>query len=315
MQMPRWKEDKIYMSLFLLSVILLFFSDITIFSYGYLSRALMFASSALLASFFIYAVVFLAYGGKHRHTILLASFTALAASMALSYAILYALGYNFLSVGGFMVDYPFVFFLTIALVLFISLGRYVGTIRVSDRTKLVAALLVVAIIAVLMWYFYFSGKLISSSVPDDEEFLALHAIQSLLSGQNPYAMNVSALELYDYLHVNGSVGLPTLTTYNRVVGFMDYPSLYFLSLVPFYMLANPSVYSYSHVYMLYSYAVFMLAFLVALVYAVEKDYIKRPNYWLIVFAAMFMLYISSVVDFIMFAALLFAYKYIDNKYA
>ena len=313
--MPRWKEDRKYMFLFLLSVILLFFSDITIFSYGYLSRTLMVASSVLLLMFFAYAITFLAYGGRYRHTILWASFAALIAAMLLSYAVLYAIGYNFLSIISLTADYPFVFFLTIVLVLFVSLGRYAGTLKASNRAKLVVALLIVAIIAVLMWYFYFSGKLISSSIPDDEEFLALHAVQSLFSGTNPYAMNVSALELHDYLHVNNSVGLPTLTTYNKVVGFMDYPILYFVPIAPFYMLANPSVYSYSHIYMLYSYAVFMLAFIVALVYAVGKDYVKRPNYWLIIFAAMFMLYISSVIDFIMFAVLLFAYKYIDNKYA
>ncbi|MEM3019888.1 MAG: hypothetical protein QW194_00995 [Candidatus Micrarchaeaceae archaeon] len=315
MQMPQWRENRIYMLMFMTSIVLLLFSDVSIFTYGYLSEQLMAASSALLASFFVFAIAFLAYGGAYRRIVLTASFVAMVVGMAASYAILYGIGYNFLSIAGLMLDYPFAFFLTIVLLLFISIGRYAGTFKMSRRAKMAIALSIVVIIAVLMWYFYFSGKLISSSVPDDEEFLALHAVQSLISGHNPYAMNVSALELYEYLHINGSVGMPTLTTYNRVVGFMDYPDLYFLSLAPFYMLAKPSVYSYSHIYMLYSYALFMLIFIVALVYAIEKDYTRRPNYWIIVFAAMFMLYISSVVDFLMFAMLLFAYKYIDNKYA
>ncbi len=315
MQIPCWKDGKAYMFLFMLSVILLFVSDLSIFSYGYLSTKLMFISSVLLIAFFTYAIAFIAYGGAYRRYILLASFAAMVVAIAASYAVLYSLGYNFLSIGSLFVDYPIIFFIIILLMLFVSLGRYLGTIRSPRRTKLIAALAIIIILSALMWYFYFSGRLINSSIPDDEEFLALHAVQSLVAGHNPYAMNVSGLELYEYLHVNNSVGLPTLTTYNTVVGLMDYPDLYFLSLAPFYLLAKPSVYSYSHVYMLYSYAIFMLIFLVALVYAIEKDYIKRPNYWIIVFAAMFMLYISSVVDFLMFAALLAAYKYIDSKYA
>jgi hypothetical protein len=315
MQMPYIHRGRVYTFLFLLSVILLLFSDVSIFSYGYLSSPLMVTSSVLLASFFAFAITFLAYSGRGKDIILAASFAVLVSSMLASYAVLYLLGYNFISIAGLMVSYPFALFLTIALVLFISLGRRIGMIKVSNKTKMLAGLAIIAIIVVLMWYFYFSGKLINSSVPDDEEFLALHAVQSLLSGSNPYAMNVSALELYDYLHVNNSVDLPTLTTYNKVVGFMDYPDLYFLFLAPFYALASPSIYAYSHVYMLYSYAIFMLAFLVALVYAIDKNYIKSPNYWIIIFAAMFMIYLSSVVDFLMFAVLLFAYRYIDNKYA
>ncbi|MGC8537379.1 MAG: hypothetical protein ACP5MZ_00115 [Candidatus Micrarchaeia archaeon] len=315
MQLPKWNENRAYIIMFLVSVILLLFSDISIFTYGYLSKGLMAASSLILASFFTFAIAFILYGGRYRKAVLITSFLLIIAGVAASYAILYSIGYNFLSIMGLMVDYPFAFFLTITLVLFISIGRYSGTLKISRRAKLAIALSLVIVIAVLMWYFYFSGSLINSSVPDDEEFLALNAVHSLIVGPNPYAMNVSALELYDFLHINNSVGLPTLTTYNRVVGFMDYPDLYFLSLVPFYMLAKPSIYSYSHIYMLYSYAVFMLAFLVAFVYALDRDYVKRPNYWVMVFAALFMLYISSVVDFLMFAVLLFAYKYIDNKYA
>jgi hypothetical protein len=315
MQMPQWKESRVYMLMFLLSIILLLFSDISIFAYGYLSEQLMAASSVLLASFFVFAIAFLAYSGMYRRIVLIASFIAMLAGVAASYAILYGLGYNFLSIAGMLVDYPFVFFLTIVLMLFIFMGRYLGTLKLSKRAKMTIALSIVVIITVMMWYFYFSGRAMNYSIPDDEEFLALHAVQSLISGSNPYAMNVSALELYEYLHVNGSVGMPTLTTYNKVVGFMDYPDLYFFSIAPFYMLAKPSVYSYSHIYMLYSYALFMLIFLVALAYAIGNDYIRRPNYWIIVFAAIFMLYISSVVDFLMFAVLLFAYKYVDNKYA
>ena len=171
--MPQWKEDRVYMLMFMVSIVLLLFSDVSIFTYGYLSEQLMAVSSALLASFFVFAITFLAYGGAYRRIALTASFIAMVASMAASYAILYSIGYSFLSIASLMLDYPFTFFLTIALVLFISIGRYAGTFKMSKRAKMAVALSIVVIIAVLMWYFYFSGKLISSSVPDDEEFLAL----------------------------------------------------------------------------------------------------------------------------------------------
>ena len=103
--------------------------------------------------------------------------------------------YTFESFGVFFAVFIPLFFLTFV-------AAYLARQRKDYRHALL-----LFIVAFLVLLILFSAKfLVKGFIADDEEFLAAQSVHAMLSGANPYAMNLAGL-IYD----NSSVVVPSMT--------------------------------------------------------------------------------------------------------
>jgi len=282
---------------------------------GYISTTLVLTSVIFTGLFFLYAYVYVVYFGDLRRTLLLCTtFSVLVvffASLVILYFINPSLHVLFSEFYQFylptIVIYFPVFFsvsLGFSILKYQSFGK--NSMRVSFCFFIAAALLIPII-------FYFTIPKIYIT-PNDEAFLTIHAISAVLSGNNPYTMNLSSAELSSFLNVNKSLLLPTVTVKNEVIGFMDYPAMYFLPLLPIYLISQFSTYNTSSIFLIFSAGIFGFVLLFSISYVIDKEFLKRPNY-LVYMTAIFVLGISpSTTNYLMLAILLIAYYKIDSKY-
>lgn len=204
-------------------------------------------------------------------------------------------------IGFFMVIYLPVIFLV-----------FFGIYLYRKRYRKLALLLFGIAIVILLLYFA-TGLLFHHYTIDDELFIAYYSVQNLLNGVNPYSISV-AQQLY-LSSINGTINSPTITTANKIVGTLNYPSLYILSLVPFYLLASPSLLNFENWDLEIQSAVFVLLAIFTTALVVKKKYIEKPVYSLIIFLAVVFAYLSSVTVYLMFALLLLAYTKLEGKWS
>lgn len=127
-----------------------------------------------------------------------------------------------------------VFFLVFSGSYLIRSGR-----KKEYRSKL---LIFVAALGLLLLYFFVALKGIF--IADDEELLKLTSVMMLFNGTNPYAASIAPL-LYNNTNTIGA----TMTTNNTLLGNMDYPALFFLLFIPFYLTAQPTLRNLNSIYL------------------------------------------------------------------
>lgn len=283
------------------------------------TQFLLFLSDQLAAAglaFYVFVIAFLiayvywANGAQRaKHPIALhALFASAVAAFLLPFALGIGLYLNlllkavqmFTSAGLFLMIFIPLFFLAFT-------AAYLVRLK-GDRRHAVLLLILALLVLILV----FSAKFIVTwfSV-DDEEFLAMQSIRLMLSGADPYAVSVAGL-----IYSNTSSMVPTMTTSNGIIGTMDYPALFFLTLAPFYFVSAPTLQNVGGIDLPLQAAVFIFALLAVFAFTMKKEDLLKPRITLLaLFAIVPIYYISSITTYLMLALLLLAYAKIDSRYA
>jgi hypothetical protein len=185
-----------------------------------------------------------------------------------------------------------------------------GAYLISRKKKLLGCLLLVAVFVVLITFLFFcspKGYRIS-----DEEVLAFYGGQLLSQGHNPYNYSISNV-IYK-LELNGNISA-AITTTNEFVGTMVYPSLFFISSIPFYLISQGQLQNQMTIGELLQDST-LLTLLVAVLVLVRKERDPfKPKFILIFFLALLIPSISASSDFLIALVLILAYELIDKEYA
>ncbi len=177
---------------------------------------------------------------------------------------------------------------------------------IKDRR--IKAALAIAIIAIVV-VFYLHYVIYAA---DDETVIGYYAVQHMLQGINPYTTSISQTLFTS----NVTTGRITFTQDNTVIGAVDYPALYFLVSVPFYLAF--SGYGFQAIAQLYMHTqavVFFLIFIGALALVMKKDEPFRPNFAAYVLFGAFSMFIASMQTFLMLALVLLLYTAASKKYS
>lgn len=194
------------------------------------------------------------------------------------------------------------FFLAFVPVFFFTLlGAYLW----KDSKKAIVLFIIALVIILVLFNF---RALITNYTVDDEELLALHSVISLMNGTNPYGTSYS-----NVIYQNPKVGFTVLTD-NKIVGFMDYPALFFLALVPFYFLAQPTIVNFINAMLPLQASLFILVLLVSFAFSLKRKELLKPKFTLLAFMIVAMLNISSINTYLMIALLVVGYAMLDSKY-
>jgi hypothetical protein len=268
--------------------------------------------------YIVYAMFFILYeSGRLRNRSYLVTLLAaivLIFAMVNSYDLLF-LGSN---------TYPLTFETTLTfgviplylpIILFIFLGvnliRQKFTAKYRHRARAIALLMFAG--ALIMIFILFFSRLFGAQFGlDDEEFLTLHAATALANGHNPYTENFSAV-IYNAYESN-SVGLPTSTTNNMVVGGVNYPALSFLVSVPFALATKLGIFNFTGTGLTVDVAIFIFIMIFSIAYILKPEHIRYPPIPIILFILISISLLSSFTNFLMFAVIILAFYWIDSKY-
>ncbi|MCL4381696.1 hypothetical protein M1614_01825 [Candidatus Marsarchaeota archaeon] len=200
------------------------------------------------------------------------------------------------------------------LYIIISFGVNIKRNKIFNKYSGMVALLIIFAAVIFVWYAYFPNH-IFIPVLDDEEFLSVNAISALFSGSNPYVMNIGSKELYDSMYVSNSITGYTLTTNNTIVGVMAYPPMFFLSMVPFYIVTHYFLETTPQAGFAYALGVFLFVLFLLIAYFIDRKFLMKPNYVIVLILIFGFFVISASVDVLMFILLLIAYVKIESKYS
>ncbi len=178
-------------------------------------------------------------------------------------------------------------------------------VRSRKVVLILSSIVIVAVIA----YFIF----MSSSLLDDEEVIASYAISNLLSGHNPYAYSASSI-LYN-MAVSNKIGGLTISSNNSIVGTMDYPALYFLIQVPFYILFHPSYTSVAGYFTGAQVSVFLLALLLVYALGLKRRESIKPDFLSYVVLSWFIVTSPSSILYLAAAIILLLYTKYGERYS
>ncbi len=300
-----------YYELIFASIVMIIFA-IYLFSYSQLSTSISYLSALLTISFFLLAFVYLvSYENKNA-----SAHAQLACDVLFSLCIVFFL----LSI---FINSDFAFGMVTSLVialnqvgtdvvmfLFVFFSFFFGAFFFRAEKNRTIGLLFMLLGLIIMWAFFISGHIDIGLKANDETLLTIYSIKAFLNGTNPYTYSLLA---YLYQH-HTTTGLTLLTT-NTIASIMDYPALFFLSYLPFYLISPPNLANISVVYLgLYS-AVSLTILLFVLVFCIRKKALSAPIFSLIVVLAIAITYIASIATYLALALLVLAYAKIDNKYA
>ncbi|MDE1827832.1 MAG: hypothetical protein KGH65_01590 [Candidatus Micrarchaeota archaeon] len=200
----------------------------------------------------------------------------------------------------------FVLFLPLIFLTFFGLYLY------RQGYRKLSAMLFGMFVVVMILYF-FSGLVYHHYKIDDEIFIQFASTKYLLAGMNPYGMSVSSQIFYN--STSGAINSPSITTTNHIIGTLNYPSLFLLSFMPFYLISTPTLQNLVNIDIEAQGMIFLLLAFFATALLVEKRYIEKPVYGIILFLTIAMAYLSSITIFLMFALLLVAYAKLESRYS
>jgi len=268
----------------------------------------------LLVCFFLFVAVGAIYCAasaskkKRRSRLFDYLFYAYAGIAALC-VIAYSLSLDIIPVLAWIFYYPaYYFVMYIPLFFLMSLGTYLVAVRKNYKIGFVVFALAFLVILI----YFASGYFLTSYIANDEELIAMYGTKALLNGMNPYIINMSRAVYFSSIY--NSTGF-TLTTNNTVVGTMSYPSLFFLSFVPFYMMGPATVAGLENTDLLVQSAVFGFVLLLVTWYAIDKQDILKPRYLLFLALIFFMSNLLSTSNSLMLALLLLAYAKLESRYS
>lgn len=299
-----------YYELVLGSIIMIIFA-VYLFSYSQLSEQISYLSVLLTLSFFLLAFVYLisyenSKAPRHAQLACDALFSlcmiffllALFINSDFAFGMVVSLIMALDQIGTDMVIFLFVFFSFFFGAFFFRVGK-------SRKTGALFMLLGL----IIMWAFFMSGHIDIGLKANDETLLTIFSIKAFLNGMNPYTYSLLA---YLYQH-HGTTGLTLLTT-NTIASVMDYPALFFLSYLPFYLISAPNLANISVVYLgLYS-AISLTILLFVIVFCIRKKALRAPVFGLMIILAIAITYIASIATYLALALLILAYAKMDKKY-
>ena len=131
-----------------------------------------------------------------------------------------------------LMDYTVVFVLFLLSFSLVAIGVRIGSAKhVRNGAAISYSFLAAAVLVVIL--FFSLGAV--HYVLNDETFIGIQSFEVLVSGGNPYATSISQ-QVYN-AYTSKIITAPTVTSNNSIVGSLEYPLLYILSL-PFYYLFN-----------------------------------------------------------------------------
>ncbi len=244
-----------------------------------------FYSNALHALFLLFAVLFVAYYG-------------IAPEVS---------GHLLQSALGLFDNSGFYFILFLPAFFLAFFGVYFAC-RKGRNARLLGCTLMAGLLALLLFY-YFSGYIFTEYKIDDEVYLSYTAVQSILHGQDPYTASV-----FNSLFSNATTVGVSVTLNNNIVSVMDYPSLYFLTFLPFYFIGPPTLAGLLGYDLKVETVVLLFILLLTVAYLSGRKNLT-PNFAMLFVLAILMRFIASIAAYLMFAVLLLAYFKIDRKYS
>ncbi len=191
----------------------------------------------------------------------------------------------------------------------------------QNQVSLAVVIFILGILIVCL--IYLSGKVYLSFNVNDETTTSFFYFKQLIANNlSVSAANANLSNALNHLLIsNESVGTLsyTITTNNTFVTSVNYPALFFLSNVPFFMLANPrTIAGLKTVPMLSEAAVFLIILLFALSFSIKEEHLEKPRLGVLLPIILAMAigtgYITSINTYVMLALLVLAYAYTDSKY-
>ena len=189
---------------------------------------------------------------------------------------------------------------------------FFGTYLLRKKYTVPGYLLLALGVAVLC-VFFLSGLVLSHYKIDDELYISFVGVHLLMQGASPYAASLSKAIFANA--TNGTISSITITTGNRIIGTLSYPSLYLLSLVPFYFVSAPTLQNLSGIDLKLQTAAFVLALLLAVAFSLGNKALSRPKFAIIFFLAAAIGHVASITTFLMLALLVLAYSKLDSKWS
>lgn len=153
--------------------------------------------------------------------------------------------------------------------------------------------------------------LLNLYILDDEAILSYYAILHFLNGINPYTSAITNI-----LYNKAVTGLGVvLTSNNTIASTFDYPALYFLVGMPFYLITQSSSTTINPNFQQLQFIADTIILIVtyALLYKEKRD--LKPKYFAYALLSIMMLSISSPIIFLMLALILILYSDLGNRYS
>ncbi len=306
-----YKYANIWITIIAISLFLYIF---LISQFGFVYNEIVFISMGITALTFSFIYLYVSYLGKLRNKLLIFITAFIVLCWLISLFFIYSVGFNLQTIIYEISFIVFDIFTISVLYIIISFGVNIKRNKIFNKYSGMVALLIIFAAVIFVWYAYFPNH-IFIPVLDDEEFLSVNAISALFSGSNPYVMNIGSKELYDSMYVSNSITGYTLTTNNTIVGVMDYPPMFFLSMVPFYIVTHYFLETTPQAGFAYALGVFLFVLFLLIAYFIDRKFLMKPNYVIVLILIFGFFVISASVDVLMFILLLIAYVKIESKYS
>ncbi len=306
-----YKYANIWITIIAISLFLYIF---LISQFGFVYNEIVFISMGITALTFSFIYLYVSYLGKLRNKLLIFITAFIVLCWLISLFFIYSVGFNLQTIIYEISFIVFDIFTISVLYIIISFGVNIKRNKIFNKYSGMVALLIIFAAVIFVWYAYFPNH-IFIPVLDDEEFLSVNAISALFSGSNPYVMNIGSKELYDSMYVSNSITGYTLTTNNTIVGVMAYPPMFFLSMVPFYIVTHYFLETTPQAGFAYALGVFLFVLFLLIAYFIDRKFLMKPNYVIVLILIFGFFVISASVDVLMFILLLIAYVKIESKYS
>ncbi len=306
-----YKYANIWITIIAISLFLYIF---LISQFGFVYNEIVFISMGITALTFSFIYLYVSYLGKLRNKLLIFITAFIVLCWLISLFFIYSVGFNLQTIIYEISFIVFDIFTISVLYIIISFGVNIKRNEIFNKYSGMFALLIIFAAMIFVWFAYFPNH-IFTPVLDDEEFLSVNAISALFSGSNPYVMNIGSKELYDSMYVSNSITGYTLTTNNTIVGVMDYPPMFFLSMVPFYIVTHYFLETTPQAAFAYALGVFLFVLFLLIAYFIDRKFLMKPNYVIVLILIFGFFVISASVDVLMFILLLIAYVKIESKYS
>lgn len=203
-----------------------------------------------------------------------------------------------------LLNYGFYLVMFLPLYFLLTFGVYLA----KKRNKFGYILFIVVFVILICYFLVF--HFISGYLINDEEIISFASTKLLILGIDPYKASFSNL-----LYTNATNASITVTTTNKLVGVLDYPALYLLSSVPFFLTAKFTQYNLMHRDLLLQTTVFIFVLMVTVLYTTTEDKFPKAKIPIILFLGFALSEVTSVATYLMMAIILLAYFKIKSRYA
>ncbi|HVA83251.1 MAG TPA: hypothetical protein VNF06_03745 [Candidatus Aquilonibacter sp.] len=304
-------DAEFYRLLFFISAFIFLSFATAINVFGIVSSYVQVASFVGTAGFFLYAFFFLTNPkkvGKIRKYVLIGLFFVVLLDF-----VLVAVSPNVhVSVIAYLLSgYEYIAAYFVLLLPLIFLTFFGAFLYWKKYRKIAYALFALAIL--VMIFYFFSGLVFHHYKIDDEVLITFLDSKILLAGGNPYSTSVSSQVFYNT--TSGAINSPSITTTNKIIGTLNYPSLYLLSFLPFYLMAQPTIANLADFDIEMQQAVFMIVLLLLIAFSIDRKLLERPAYGIILFVTIALAYLSSVTIYLMLILLILAYTKLESRYS